>query len=203
MKKLFIGFIAGALFMTAGSALAETVIKNLVGRTIEGQFPVRVDGAYIQNPAIVLDGTSFLPVKEFATTVGYAVYFDPEGEILLEKIVDAQTEAAISQSLAERAAAEQAAADEKTRLANELQMKKKHLADIETEITILQNRKARYESMKQDLTTAHVSNPAPREVDKERYANDMKQLDASIQKAEAEITELQAKYDKYKAENGL
>lgn len=107
MKKLFIGFIAGALFMTAGSALAETVIKNLVGRTIEGQFPVRVDGAYIQNPAIVSDGTSFLPVKEFATTVGYAVYFDPEGEILLERIIDVEAAKLSSLEKTEKARIEQ------------------------------------------------------------------------------------------------
>lgn len=107
MKKLFIGFIAGALFMTAGSALAETVIKNLVGRTIEGQFPVRVDGAYIQNPAIVTDGTSFLPVKEFATTVGYAVYFDPEGEILLERIIDVEAAKLSSLEKTEKARIEQ------------------------------------------------------------------------------------------------
>lgn len=75
------------MIMGVGSsfAIASTTIVNMIGKTIQGQFPVSVDGVTLTNPAIVVDGTSFLPVRQFGETVGYAVYFDTEGGVRLEK----------------------------------------------------------------------------------------------------------------------
>lgn len=84
MKKYLIGFIIGAMLMISGTALAETTIKNMVGSVIQGQFPVSVDSVVLGSPAIVVDGVSYLPVRQFAETVGYIVNFDAEGGILLE-----------------------------------------------------------------------------------------------------------------------
>jgi hypothetical protein len=121
------GLIVGALLMTAGTAFAEDIVNgvtNLVGKTIQGQFPVTVDGETIEMPAIVVDGTSFLPVRKFAETVGYAVYFDPEGEILLEmlpEVVAAQA-AERQQYLVERQAAYEASeASQTEKIKNEEQ----------------------------------------------------------------------------------
>lgn len=84
MKKYLIGFIIGAMLMLSGTALAGTTIKNMVGSVIQGQFPVSVDNVVLGNPAIVIDGVSYLPVRQFAETIGYVVNFDPEGAINLE-----------------------------------------------------------------------------------------------------------------------
>ncbi|MDB5053269.1 MAG: hypothetical protein JWM44_1319 [Bacilli bacterium] len=88
MKKtpiFLMGLVVGVLAALSSTALADGTIKNLIGLTIQGQFPVTVDGTQLTNPAIVTDGTSFLPVREFGESVGYNVYFDPEGKIILNK----------------------------------------------------------------------------------------------------------------------
>lgn len=83
MKKYFIGFVIGALLMLSGNALADTTIKNMMGRVIQGQLPVLVDGVALGSPAIVIDGVAYLPVRKFAESVGYAVNFSKEGNIQL------------------------------------------------------------------------------------------------------------------------
>ncbi len=84
MKKFVMGLIIGVVITATGTAFADD-IAALVGKTIQGQFPVTVDGEKLEMPAIVVDGTSFLPVRSFGESVGYAVYFDTEGAIRLEK----------------------------------------------------------------------------------------------------------------------
>lgn len=84
MKKFFLGLFVGVFVATSGTALATDGIKNMVDKVVQGQFPVKVNGEYTDTPAIVIDGQSFLPVRSFGETVGYAVYFDAAGEIMLK-----------------------------------------------------------------------------------------------------------------------
>jgi peptidoglycan hydrolase CwlO-like protein len=84
-STFLLGLVIGAAVVLSSTALADSTIKNLIGQTIQGQFPVTVDGAQLSNPAIVTDGTSFLPVREFGELVGYNVSFDPEGKVILNK----------------------------------------------------------------------------------------------------------------------
>lgn len=79
------GFVIGAFVMLSGSALADEI--SMIGKTVQGQFPVTVDGETLETPAIVIDGTSFLPVRKFGEVTGYEVSFDPDGEIILNKIL--------------------------------------------------------------------------------------------------------------------
>jgi hypothetical protein len=121
MKKFILGLLIGMALMCAGSAFADD-IQSFIGKTIQGQFPVTVDGKSLDMPAIVIDGTSFLPVRSFGESVGYNVYFDPQGAIKLEKQVaaaNAQTiqnfsdrQAAYDKVKAERDAKEKALQDQ-------------------------------------------------------------------------------------------
>ncbi len=81
---LLIGLIVGAVAVISSTAAAQTVINNMIGKTIDGQYPVSISGETLTNPAIVVDGTSYLPVRQFGQKAGYIVTFDPEGEITLE-----------------------------------------------------------------------------------------------------------------------
>lgn len=88
MRKYLIGFIVGVVLMLGTSVFAEEVkdvTKNLIGRVIQGQFDVTVDGTKLTNPVIVIDGTSFAPVREFGESIGYEVLFDTEGGVILNK----------------------------------------------------------------------------------------------------------------------
>lgn len=85
MKKFIFGLILGAGLSFALSAQAE--VKNYVGAIIQGQFPVTIDGVAFEAPGIVVDGTSYLPVRKFAESVGYDVKFNADMGIELTKKV--------------------------------------------------------------------------------------------------------------------
>lgn len=73
------------MIAVGGQAFADDAVKSLIGKAIQGQFDVIVSGEKLTTPAIVVDGTSYLPARSFAETLGYKVLFDPEGGIQLEK----------------------------------------------------------------------------------------------------------------------
>jgi len=85
MRKYLIGAIAG-FFLSFSFTVYGEEIASLVGREIQGEFPVRVDGELLKNKAIVVDGTSYLPVREFGEKLGYEVDFDPEEGVTLNKM---------------------------------------------------------------------------------------------------------------------
>lgn len=74
MRKYIVGAIAGFFLATAISAHAEVAL--MIGKVIDGQFPVKVNGVQLQNQAIVVEGTSYLPVREFGESLGMDVGFD-------------------------------------------------------------------------------------------------------------------------------
>lgn len=77
MRKVIIGFIAGVLFATAGTAMADTVIKK-VSATIRGDYSLELDGETVQlkNDPLVYNGSSYLPLREVAEIVDTEVSFD-------------------------------------------------------------------------------------------------------------------------------
>jgi len=72
---------------TTLSAHAEEV-TSLIGKTIQGAFPIQLEGKTLNNPAIVVDGTSYLPVRAFGEATGYEVSFDADLGISLKKKAD-------------------------------------------------------------------------------------------------------------------
>lgn len=90
MRKYIIGAIAGFFLATAVTAHAEVV--NMIGKVVDGAFPVKVNGAQLQNSAIVIEGTSYLPVREFGESLGMDVKFDANmGIELTQKATPAPT----------------------------------------------------------------------------------------------------------------
>ncbi|MFC5452882.1 hypothetical protein [Paenibacillus aestuarii] len=84
MKKYIIGGVAGFLMATTLSAHAEEV-TSMIGKMIQGAFPIQIEGKSLNNPAIVVDGTSYLPVRAFGEATGYEVSFDADLGISLKK----------------------------------------------------------------------------------------------------------------------
>jgi hypothetical protein len=80
MKKLSIlmlGTIIGAALAITTSAYADN-ITSLIGRTIQGEFPVTIEGKELSKKALVIDGTSYVPLRAFGDAIGYNSTFDAE-----------------------------------------------------------------------------------------------------------------------------
>lgn len=77
MKKVIIGFIAGVIFATAGTAVAQTVIEKVTA-TVRTDFTVELDGEKVEltNNPLAYNGSSYLPVKEISELMGKEVGFE-------------------------------------------------------------------------------------------------------------------------------
>ncbi|MNC16408.1 hypothetical protein D3C76_91070 [compost metagenome] len=71
MKKLAAGFLAGAVLMVSTQAIGAST--SLVGKTIQAEYTVNVYGKKLADPAIVIDGKSYAPVRAIGELAGYKV----------------------------------------------------------------------------------------------------------------------------------
>lgn len=83
MRKYIIGVLFGIALTLGVSAHAEVV--SLVGRAIEGTFPVKISGKQLDQGAIVIDGTSYLPVRAIGEALNMDVSFNADLGIELKK----------------------------------------------------------------------------------------------------------------------
>ncbi|GKU76840.1 stalk domain-containing protein [Paenibacillus sp. L3-i20] len=77
MKKVIIGFLAGVIFATAGTALAAPTISKITA-SLRTDYKVELDGSKVElkNSPLAYNGSSYLPVKEMAELIGKEVSFD-------------------------------------------------------------------------------------------------------------------------------
>jgi len=73
MRKYLIGFIAGVLVATASVAAADTI--SLVGKKVQSEAIVTLDGEAI-GTALIIDGTSYPPLRVVAEAVGVGVGYE-------------------------------------------------------------------------------------------------------------------------------
>lgn len=81
MRKYIIGSLFGLLI--GGSISVHAEVISLVGKVVEGEMPVKINGKTLNNKAIVVDGTSYLPVHAIGNTLGYNASFVPNEGIKL------------------------------------------------------------------------------------------------------------------------
>ncbi|MEK0313747.1 hypothetical protein [Cohnella sp. 56] len=75
MKKSFIvGFFAGVMMTASVSSFAAT--SSVVGKKVQGEFTVVVDGAALSQKAVVIDGSSYAPLRSVGDSTGYDVSFE-------------------------------------------------------------------------------------------------------------------------------
>jgi hypothetical protein len=91
MKKFILGLLLGAGLMLTGSIFAAD-IPSLIGQTVQGTFPVQVNGTQIQD-AIVVNNASYLPARMIAELFNSDVSF-----IDNQVIVKAKDGASVSQA---------------------------------------------------------------------------------------------------------
>ena len=74
MKRFVSGLLIGFLLAIPTYAIAEQT--SMIGKTIESEYPVIIDGKVLEVPAIVVDGRSFAPVRAIGEAVGLDVSFE-------------------------------------------------------------------------------------------------------------------------------
>ncbi|WP_339259604.1 hypothetical protein MKZ12_07325 [Paenibacillus sp. FSL R5-0713] len=89
MKKYVAGFLAGALFTLAGAAFADD-IQSLIGKKIQGEAVVELNGQALDT-AIIVDGKSYAPVRVIGEAAGYDVSMQNKKIILDEKTSSSPT----------------------------------------------------------------------------------------------------------------
>lgn len=56
----------------------------MIDKIVEGTFPVTVEGKKLDTDAVLIDGSTYLPVRAFSEAVGYDVTFDAKIGVSLE-----------------------------------------------------------------------------------------------------------------------
>lgn len=82
MKKFIVGLILG-ISLTLAIGVQADGLKSFVGLKIENQFSVTVDGMTIAEPALVVEGRSYLPARKIAEIAGFEVGFSSEAGVSL------------------------------------------------------------------------------------------------------------------------
>lgn len=82
MKKYVAGFLVGALFTLSATAFADE-IKTLVGKKIQGETVVELNGQVLDT-AIIVDGKSYAPTRSIGEAAGFDVNMKDKKIILSE-----------------------------------------------------------------------------------------------------------------------
>lgn len=83
MKKIVIGMILGAVLMFSGQAVADSISK--VGKRVQAEYVVEVDGVELESMGLAIDGQTTVPARAFGDATGYDVKFTNKKVILTKK----------------------------------------------------------------------------------------------------------------------
>jgi hypothetical protein len=88
MKKYFVGFLVGAILTMSTSVFAEE-IKSLIGQKVQGTAVVSLNGKDVGS-AVIINGTSYAPVRVIGEASGLNVGYD-SGVVKLSDTEPVQT----------------------------------------------------------------------------------------------------------------
>lgn len=77
MKRFSI-LIASVILLLSLSPAVYAEVHNMIGKKVQGQFSVKVNGVEIDVQAIVIDGTSYLPVRAIGEALNKEVKFSSD-----------------------------------------------------------------------------------------------------------------------------
>jgi hypothetical protein len=88
MKKIISGILIGISLSLGVTAYADDIV-SLIGKKVDGSFPLIINNVRADKDVLVIDGTSYLPVKSAAALFGYEVSFNANLMVVLNKKVEA------------------------------------------------------------------------------------------------------------------
>jgi hypothetical protein len=94
MKKFILGVIVGIAVATTSSVYADE-IKSVIGKSIDGELPVKIAGKELDTQAIVVEGTSYLPVRAVGESLNMEVTYDASTGVELKQKGAAMTGATV------------------------------------------------------------------------------------------------------------
>lgn len=77
MRKLVL-IVVSALILLAFTPAVYAEVQTLIGRKVQAEFPVTVNGSELGVRAIVIDGTSYLPVRAMGEALDMEIKFNAE-----------------------------------------------------------------------------------------------------------------------------
>jgi hypothetical protein len=84
MRRLLIGLAFVLALLGTTIAYAEGI--NMIGKTVDAAYPVFINGHELASDAIVIDGTSYIPVRSMADTLGFTTSFVNKTVVLSPKL---------------------------------------------------------------------------------------------------------------------
>lgn len=196
MKKisiLMLGIIIGTALAITTSVYAAD-IQSLIGKTIQGEFPIKIEGKELSKKALVIDGTSYVPLRVFGEAIGYESSFDAELGITFK--VSEVKKMANQQSVEESKMQAKAEEDQMNAKTAKKNVKYNEIGQVQGKININNNLiKSKQESIDQInvLIDKRIANKTDAsDAEKERINEGVKQLESEVQGYKDDITTLQA-----------
>jgi hypothetical protein len=87
MKRIFLGILIGFGLSLGVTAYADDIV-SLIGKKVDGSFPLIINNVRADKDVLVIDSTSYLPVRSAATLFGYDVSFNADLMVILTKKTD-------------------------------------------------------------------------------------------------------------------
>jgi hypothetical protein len=84
MKKYVLGMLIGIGLSLGVTAYAADIV-SLIGKKVDGSFPLIINNVRAEKDVLVIDGTSYLPVRSAAALFGYDVSFNADLMVILTK----------------------------------------------------------------------------------------------------------------------
>ncbi|GGG08705.1 hypothetical protein [Paenibacillus aceti] len=81
MKKLVYSLVASIVLVGSLTAVVSAATSSLIGKKVQGVIAVTVNGKAVKD-AVVIDGTTYAPVRSFSEASGYTVKVE-KGEVQL------------------------------------------------------------------------------------------------------------------------
>lgn len=134
MRKVVVSFIAG-LLVAIGVNAAYAEVATMIGKQVDGQFPLKIGGELSEIPAITIEGVSYIPLRAAGELFGAQVSW-LDGEIIMEYADREQDRPSQTpEELAEIARIEQERFDQEATQKNEELLQKSRLrSQIEGQI---------------------------------------------------------------------
>lgn len=203
MRKVIVSFVAGIL-VAIGTSAAYAEVTSMIGKRVDGQFPLKIGGELSEIPAITIDGVSYIPLRAAGELFGAKVSW-LDGEIIMEKTNDiGGATPPTAEEMAEIARIEQERLLQETEKKNEVLIQISHLRGkiqtLQFKINALKREiESREESLKK-MPEYVISNGERVLYEgsdlQKKHQEDLANLKAELAELEAELAEL----DRQKAE---
>jgi valyl-tRNA synthetase len=174
MKKYVAGFLVGALFTVSATAFADE-IKTMVGKKIQGEMVVELNGQALDT-AIIVDGKSYAPTRSIGEAAGFEVNMKDKKIILSETTATTSPEPQAVPGYSG-----------KENNVTQIESLKKRISDQESRVDFLQER---FDGMNAMVSSPDYVDRGEKAV-LEVYRSDLEKGEAFLEELKTQLAELQ------------